>query len=181
MEKKTRPMATGPARDAEEAAIDQLRFQEENLFAIGSRLTQDRFDRWVAESDSGLNSNVKYIHNKFMLIDPLSSSPVVVAGSANFSEASSDTNDENMLVIRDNTRVADIYLGEFMRLYSHHAFREFLEREGASTERQPLRSTSPSASGGGTTSARPPGPGNAGCSREPLSRPHLAQSKSPSP
>ena len=127
------PWLKGPARDAEEAAIDQLRFQEENLFAIGSRLTQDRFDRWVAESDSGLNSNVKYIHNKFMLIDPLSSSPVVVAGSANFSEASSDTNDENMLVIRDNTRVADIYLGEFMRLYSHHAFREFLEREGASS------------------------------------------------
>ena len=133
MEKKTRPMARGAARDAEEAAIDQLRFQEENLFAIGSRLTQDRFDRWVAESDSGLNSNVRYIHNKFMLIDPLSSSPVVVAGSANFSEASSDTNDENMLVIRDNTRVADIYLGEFMRLYSHHAFREFLERSGVSS------------------------------------------------
>lgn len=130
MEKKTRPMALGPLRTAEESRIDQLRSQEENLFAIGSRLTKDRFDRWLAESDSGLNSNVKYIHNKFMLVDPLSSSPVVVAGSANFSEASSDTNDENMLVIRNNTRVADIYLGEFMRLYSHHAFREFLEREG---------------------------------------------------
>jgi phosphatidylserine/phosphatidylglycerophosphate/cardiolipin synthase-like enzyme len=133
LEKKTRPMARGPERDAAEAEIDQLRFQEENLFAIGSRLTQDRFDRWLAESDSGLNSNVKYVHNKFMLIDPLSSSPVVVAGSANFSDASSDTNDENMLVIRDNTRVADIYLGEFMRLYAHHAFREFLEREGATS------------------------------------------------
>jgi hypothetical protein len=37
-----------------------------------------------------------------------------------------------MLVIKDNTRVADIYLGEYMRLYSHYAFREavkiFLER-----------------------------------------------------
>jgi phosphatidylserine/phosphatidylglycerophosphate/cardiolipin synthase-like enzyme len=130
MEKKTRPMAPGPLRTAEESQIDQLRFQEENLFAIGSRLTRDRFDRWLAESDSGLNSNVRYIHNKFMLVDPLSSSPVVVAGSANFSDASSDTNDENMLVIRNNRRVADIYLGEFMRLYSHHAFREFLEREG---------------------------------------------------
>ena len=29
-----------------------------------------------------------------------------------------------MLVIKDNTRVADIYLGEYMRLYSHYAFRE---------------------------------------------------------
>jgi len=29
--------------------------------------------------------------------------------------------------VRGNERVADIYLGEFMRLYSHHAFRESLK------------------------------------------------------
>ncbi len=138
MEKKTRPMAPGPDRVAAERAIDELRFQEENLFAIGSMLTQDRFDRWLRERLTDLNSNVRYIHNKFMLVDPLSSSPIVVAGSANFSEASSDTNDENMLVIRDNTRVADIYLGEFMRLYAHHAFREYVERIGGD-----VSSTSP--------------------------------------
>jgi phosphatidylserine/phosphatidylglycerophosphate/cardiolipin synthase-like enzyme len=49
---------------------------------------------------------------------------VIVTGSANFSEASTRTNDENMLVIKDSRRVADIYLGEYMRLYSHYAFRE---------------------------------------------------------
>jgi phosphatidylserine/phosphatidylglycerophosphate/cardiolipin synthase-like enzyme len=130
MEKKTRAMEPGPERVAAERTIDLLRFQEENLFAIGSMLTRDRFDRWLQEKLTGLNTNVRYIHNKFMLIDPLSSSPIVVAGSANFSKASSDTNDENMLVIRGDTRVADIYLGEFMRLYTHHAFREFVERRG---------------------------------------------------
>jgi hypothetical protein len=31
-----------------------------------------------------------------------------------------------MLVIRGNAAVADIYLGEFMRLFSHYAFRESL-------------------------------------------------------
>jgi phosphatidylserine/phosphatidylglycerophosphate/cardiolipin synthase-like enzyme len=74
-----------------------------------------------------------------MLVDPLSENPLVVTGSANFSEASTKTNDENMLVIKDNTRVADIYLGEYMRLYSHYAFREavkiFLEKNpGAKPE-----------------------------------------------
>jgi phosphatidylserine/phosphatidylglycerophosphate/cardiolipin synthase-like enzyme len=59
-----------------------------------------------------------------MLVDPLSQDPIVVTGSANFSDASTSTNDENMLVIKGNTRVADIYLGEYMRLYSHYAFRE---------------------------------------------------------
>ncbi|MCA9200394.1 MAG: hypothetical protein KDA87_22795 [Planctomycetales bacterium] len=133
MEKKTRPMKAGPERDAEEAKIDSLRRMKENRFAIGSKLTSSKFDRWLSERDSGLNRNVRFIHNKFMLIDPLTSSPVVIAGSANFSEASSTKNDENMLIVRNNNRVADIYLGEFMRLYNHHAFREFLERVNSNT------------------------------------------------
>jgi len=133
MEKKTRPMKLGPERTGEEAKIESLRRMKENRFAIGSRLTRSKFDRWLAERNSGLNSNVRFIHNKFMLIDPLSSSPVVIAGSANFSKASCVNNDENMLVVRDNNRVADIYLGEFMRLYNHHAFREFLERQSENT------------------------------------------------
>jgi phosphatidylserine/phosphatidylglycerophosphate/cardiolipin synthase-like enzyme len=65
---------------------------------------------------TGLNSHVRYIHNQFMLIDPLSDDPIVIGGSANSSAASTEDNDENMLVIRGNRRAAGIYLGEFMRL-----------------------------------------------------------------
>ena len=61
---------------------------------------------------------VKWVHTKFMLVDPLSDDPIVITGSANFSGASIKTNHENMLVIRGDTRVADIYLGEFMRQFS---------------------------------------------------------------
>jgi phosphatidylserine/phosphatidylglycerophosphate/cardiolipin synthase-like enzyme len=43
----------------------------------------------------------------------------VVTGSANFSRPSQIANDENMLVIRGNTRVADIYFEEFMRVFDH--------------------------------------------------------------
>ncbi|WP_449080486.1 phospholipase D-like domain-containing protein [Rhizobium sp. 22-785-1] len=68
--------------------------------------------------------NVHWVHTKFMLADPLSDDPVVVTGSANFSKASTDNNDENMVVIRGNQRVGDIYLGEFFRLHSHYAFRQ---------------------------------------------------------
>jgi phosphatidylserine/phosphatidylglycerophosphate/cardiolipin synthase-like enzyme len=59
-----------------------------------------------------------------MLTDPLGPRPTVVTGSANFSKASTDTNDENMLVIRGDRRIADIYFGEYLRLYTHYAFRE---------------------------------------------------------
>lgn len=141
LEKKTRPMKKdSPERIAEENEIDQLRFRPENIFAIGDYIRTNKFDGWVKETLSDLNRNVRYVHNKFMLVDPLGKNPIVVTGSANFSDASTTNNDENMVIISGNTRVADIYLGEFMRLFSHHAFREFLNNPNWSRTRpQPKR------------------------------------------
>lgn len=127
LEKATRPMEPGPARDAELQAIQQLRNMPQNVFAVGNLIKTNAVEGWVKERLSGLNRNVQYVHNKFMLIDPLGADPLVIAGSANFSKASTVTNDENMIIVRGNKRVADIYLGEFMRLWSHHAFRESLQ------------------------------------------------------
>ncbi|MBL8179987.1 MAG: hypothetical protein JNL64_00065 [Blastocatellia bacterium] len=82
------------------------------------------WEQWLKETLTGFNgSTVLYIHTKFMLIDALTNDPIIITGSANFSKASTDTNDENMLIIRGNTRVADIYLGEFFRIYDHLYFR----------------------------------------------------------
>lgn len=102
------------------------------LIAIGHRVKASSFDRWLMdrwlEERPGMTNNVEWVHTKFMLVDPLSDSPTIVTGSANFSEGSTDENDENMLVIRGDTRAADIYLGEYLRCYSHHAFRQALAR-----------------------------------------------------
>jgi phosphatidylserine/phosphatidylglycerophosphate/cardiolipin synthase-like enzyme len=121
-------------RPAAEKAMRELRFKQENRFAVGNRLITNTFDRWVRESLTGLNSHVQYIHTKFMLIDPLGDDPIVITGSANFSDASTTENDENMLVIRRNLRVADIYLGEYMRLWNHYAFREWAAAHAGETE-----------------------------------------------
>ena len=139
MEKKTRSMEAGPEKDAEEGRIQALRNMPENVFAIGDFIRTNKFDGWVKEKLTNLNSHVRYVHNKFMLIDPLTNNPIVVAGSANFSDASTRRNDENMVITRGNKRVADIYLGEFMRLFSHHAFRESLNWRKANTPPKPLR------------------------------------------
>ena len=64
-----------------------------------------------------------YIHTKILLINPLTTDPIVITGSANFSDNSTSSSDENMLVIRGNTRVADIYLSEYMRLFNQYRFR----------------------------------------------------------
>lgn len=111
--------------DAMEQTVDSLRRKSFNRFAIGSLIRVNSFDKWLKERASGLNSHVPYVHTKYMLVDPIGTDPVVISGSANFSDASTSDNDENMLVIRGDTTVADIYLGEFFRLWNHYAFREF--------------------------------------------------------
>ena len=89
-------------------------------FAWGDELTPDVSDTEdKLESLTGLNDFVSYIHTKYMLIDALGDDPIVITGSANFSAASTTENDENMLVIRGDTRVADVFLGEFVRLFNH--------------------------------------------------------------
>jgi phosphatidylserine/phosphatidylglycerophosphate/cardiolipin synthase-like enzyme len=95
------------------------------VIAVGQNITMNEFDRWLKEL-SGIPAAdfVRWVHTKFMLVDPLSDDPIVITGSANFSGASVDTNHENMLVIRGDKRVADIYLGEFMRQSSSYAFRD---------------------------------------------------------
>jgi phosphatidylserine/phosphatidylglycerophosphate/cardiolipin synthase-like enzyme len=89
------------------------------IFAAGSYLEGGALANFLRESSNPLNRN-RYIHNKFMLVDPLGKDPLVISGSANFSKPSQRINDENMLIIRGDTRVADIYFGEFMRVFDHH-------------------------------------------------------------
>ena len=67
---------------------------------------------------------VFFVHTKSLVIDPLSNDPLVLTGSANFSSGSLLSNDENMLLIRGNTRVADIYMTEFDRIFRHFYFRD---------------------------------------------------------
>lgn len=111
--------------EAMEQTVASLRRKSFNRFAIGSLIRVNSFDKWLKERLSGLNTHVPFVHTKYMLVDPLGSDPVVITGSANFSDASTRDNDENMLVIRGDTAVADIYLGEFFRFWNHYAFREF--------------------------------------------------------
>jgi len=107
--------------------------------AVGSKFSEDFLYRWTKEKLTCYNFHVRYVHTKYMLIDPLSDKPTVITGSANFSNASTRNNDENMLVIHGDKRVADIYLGEFFRLFHHFYFRyiaTLLESEEGSPERK---------------------------------------------
>lgn len=100
-----------------------------SLAAAGALDQTSNLDRWQGQlhKESMHHSGV-FIHTKILLIDPLSDHPVIVSGSANFSNNSSKNNDENQLFIQGEREVADVYLGEFMRMFDHYYFRDYMKR-----------------------------------------------------
>ena len=104
---------------------------QNNVYKAWGSFLREPLYQWAKETNAGalgLNQHVSYIHSKFLLMDPLSKDPVVVTGSANFSTASTNGNDENMIAIRGDQRVADIYFTEFNRLFYHYYFRSVQEQ-----------------------------------------------------
>ena len=115
----------GSALKQAKVDIRRIRRLPNVVVAIGNNISVNSFDRWLKEkSKLTAESGIRYIHTKYMLVDPLGKNPIVITGSANFSEPSTNANNENVLLIRNDKRVADIYIGEFMRLHAHYAFRE---------------------------------------------------------
>jgi phosphatidylserine/phosphatidylglycerophosphate/cardiolipin synthase-like enzyme len=103
--------------------VQHFRGDGDVFIAPGGKI-EEGWGQWLKETLTGFNGSVVlYIHTKFMLIDPLGDAPLIITGSANFSEPSIDSNDENMLIIKGNKRVADIYLGEYFRIFDHLYFR----------------------------------------------------------
>jgi phosphatidylserine/phosphatidylglycerophosphate/cardiolipin synthase-like enzyme len=106
-----------------------------NRIALGATLNQIEIDEeglknWEVEHLTGLNGHVKYLHTKYLFLDPLTDDPILITGSANFSEASTKNNDENIIIIRGNTEVVDVYLTEFYRLFNHYEFRDQMANHG---------------------------------------------------
>ena len=90
-----------------------------------------KLEEWFLEEDLERQTGegfVFFVHAKFLLIDPLSDDPLLCTGSANFSDESLLYNDENMLIIRGDTAVADIYMTEFDRVFRHFYFRAIANR-----------------------------------------------------
>lgn len=115
----------------------------DNVIVYGTYLKDGLYD-WLEETHSGLLLNSKpshigtnFIHNKVLIIDPLSEDPIVVTGSANFSDNSISNNDENTLVIRGDKDLSDLYFTEFVRIFNHYSARYIalkMSEEGKSKE-----------------------------------------------
>jgi phosphatidylserine/phosphatidylglycerophosphate/cardiolipin synthase-like enzyme len=81
------------------AILNEIRAVRSNQIVVGPPkwFSLNAFDDWLEERKNPFSENVEFIHTKFLLVDPLGADPWVVTGSANFSGASTNQNDENMM------------------------------------------------------------------------------------
>jgi hypothetical protein len=117
---------------------EMMRSDGDVEIALGDKLNQSirehqfdgwKLDEWFAkEQHYRWKGHIFYVHTKYLMTDILTDDPKIFTGSANFSGDSLLSNDENMLLIRGDKRVADIYLTEFFRLFRHFYFRNFMRR-----------------------------------------------------
>ena len=119
-------------------AFNTFKTDDHDVEVVAGAYIQSNIDQWAAETSSGklIKSGVNFLHNKIILVDPLGDVPIVISGSANYSLGSITNNDENTLVIKGDDRVSDIYFTEFIRLFDHFSFREWLA--GHATEFDPF-------------------------------------------
>jgi phosphatidylserine/phosphatidylglycerophosphate/cardiolipin synthase-like enzyme len=68
------------------------------------------------------------VHTKVIVVNFTGASPVVISGSHNLSVPASNGNDENYLIMRGDTDLADRYGLEVLRFYEHYRFRYYAKK-----------------------------------------------------
>lgn len=95
---------------------------------------------WLKKYDGRLWDAKAYgnhkIHVKSLVVDPWGERPRLLIGSANFSDESVQKNDENALLLEGDGRAAAIVATEFLRMFDHYKFRDYVKRaEKTASER----------------------------------------------
>lgn len=110
--------------DQQVAVVDGQPGREVSVAVTLRNPLHDFQNRLLADTESFRHRGI-HVHAKFIIADPLGDDPVIVTGSANFSANSTESNDENTLIIRGPayTAIADIYTTEFFRMFDSYSFR----------------------------------------------------------
>jgi phosphatidylserine/phosphatidylglycerophosphate/cardiolipin synthase-like enzyme len=95
-------------------------------------------DGWRKEL---LNAGFAIIHDKIVVIDPFDDDCVVATGSHNLGHKASYDNDENLLIVRGNKKLAMAYATRVLDVYDHFSARFWFKRLGAQKDALELEST----------------------------------------
>jgi phosphatidylserine/phosphatidylglycerophosphate/cardiolipin synthase-like enzyme len=121
------PNYIAPVRGAHKKRVQPAAYDNGNVHLV--RAVALNKDDIVGSFESELLAVGKAtIHDKIMVIDPLSDNCTLIVGSHNLGFKASYENDENLLIIRGNRPLAEAYMVHVLDVYEHYRYRA-LQRE----------------------------------------------------
>lgn len=129
-------MADKAGSFGKKGAVKLLENDKDNSVSIATVLNSALHDYQggLLEDKESFHHAGVHIHSKIICADPFGADPILVTGSANFSNNSTVSNDENSVIVRGDSSVMDIYVTEFMRMFEHYWFRAHLEGKTPNTK-----------------------------------------------
>jgi phosphatidylserine/phosphatidylglycerophosphate/cardiolipin synthase-like enzyme len=85
-----------------------------------------------------LKAGFAIIHDKILVIDPFSDNCVVITGSHNLGYRASFNNDENLVIVEGNKRLAASYAVHVLDVYDHFSWRYKVKQDGPEAADQSL-------------------------------------------
>jgi phosphatidylserine/phosphatidylglycerophosphate/cardiolipin synthase-like enzyme len=114
------------AQEYETRVYNDSLLDKPNVLISGIGAVPDRFAFWEQEL-AKLGHAV--IHDKLVVVDPFTDNCLVAAGSHNLGYKASRANDENLLLIRGNRKVAEAYAAHVLDIVNHYNWRRKLNEE----------------------------------------------------
>jgi phosphatidylserine/phosphatidylglycerophosphate/cardiolipin synthase-like enzyme len=97
---------------------------------VAASAISDQFGFWQQELLKANPDAHAIIHDKIVVIDPMSPDCVVITGSHNQGYRASYNNDENLLIVRGHRELALAYAVHVMDVYDHYRFRYVIQKDG---------------------------------------------------
>jgi phosphatidylserine/phosphatidylglycerophosphate/cardiolipin synthase-like enzyme len=91
----------------------------------------DQFAFWQRELLKASPGAHAIIHDKIVVIDPMSDNCVVITGSHNQGYRASYNNDENLLIVKGHKALAAAYAVHVLDVYDHYRFRYAVQKDGS--------------------------------------------------
>jgi phosphatidylserine/phosphatidylglycerophosphate/cardiolipin synthase-like enzyme len=126
-----------PARPTRRSALDPSVGTPVTLFSGGNEPPQrlgyesmvpknikDTFHDWATEI---LGQGV-HIHSKVIVLDPFGAHPVVMTGSHNLGVKASSKNDDNLMIVEGNGRLAAAYAANIIAIYQAYRWNSYVEQ-----------------------------------------------------
>jgi phosphatidylserine/phosphatidylglycerophosphate/cardiolipin synthase-like enzyme len=103
---------------------------EDPVEVVAASAISDQFGFWQQEFLKASPGAHAIIHDKIVVIDPMSANCAVITGSHSHGYRASYNNDENLLIVCGHRELAQAYAVHVMDVYDHYRFRYTIQKNG---------------------------------------------------